>query len=55
MNLKSKTEGKSELPIEEKLRAIYELQQIDSEIDRIRTVRGDLIPVQIICMKKSNV
>lgn len=46
MNLKSKTEGKSELPIEEKLRAIYELQQIDSEIDRIRTVRGEL-PLEV--------
>lgn len=35
-----------EVPVEEKLKALYELQQIDSEIDRIRTVRGEL-PLEV--------
>ena len=34
---KAKTE---EISVEEKLRALFELQQIDSKIDKIRTVRG---------------
>ena len=33
---------KTEITIEEKLRALYELQLIDSRIDEIRNVRGDL-------------
>ncbi len=36
---KTKTD---EISVEEKLRALYELQQIDSKIDKIRTVRGEL-------------
>ncbi len=40
---KAKTE---EISVEEKLRALYELQQIDSKIDKIRTVRGEL-PLEV--------
>src|ERR1051326_6366817 len=32
--------------VEEKLSAVYELQAIDSKIDKIRTVRGEL-PLEI--------
>ena len=31
----------TELTIEEKLRALYSLQLVDSEIDKIRTLRGE--------------
>ena len=34
------------LSVEEKLRALYRLQLIDSEIDKLRTIRGEL-PLQI--------
>lgn len=34
------------LSVEEKLRALYRLQVIDSEIDKIRTIRGEL-PLQV--------
>lgn len=40
---KAKTE---EISVEEKLRALFELQQIDSKIDKIRTVRGEL-PLEV--------
>ncbi len=40
---KAKTE---EISVEEKLKALYELQQIDSKIDKIRTVRGEL-PLEV--------
>jgi predicted nucleic acid-binding Zn-ribbon protein len=40
---KAKTD---EISVEEKLRALYELQQIDSKIDKIRTVRGEL-PLEV--------
>ncbi|HET6991961.1 MAG TPA: C4-type zinc ribbon domain-containing protein [Bacteroidia bacterium] len=46
MNVKAKKDEKSDIPVEEKLRALYELQQIDSQIDRIRTVRGEL-PLEV--------
>ena len=36
----------AELTIEEKLRAIYKLQLINSEIDKIRTLRGEL-PLEV--------
>jgi len=36
----------SELTVEEKLQSLYELQQIDSEIDRIRILRGEL-PLEV--------
>lgn len=37
---------KKELTVAEKLDALYELQKIDSEIDRIRTIRGEL-PLEV--------
>jgi predicted nucleic acid-binding Zn-ribbon protein len=40
---KVKTE---ETSVEQKLRALFELQQIDSKIDKIRTVRGEL-PLEV--------
>lgn len=40
---KTKTE---EISVEEKLRALFELQQVDSKIDKIRTVRGEL-PLEV--------
>ena len=41
-----KADEKSDVPVEEKLRSLYELQQIDSQIDRIRVVRGEL-PLEV--------
>lgn len=35
-----------DVSIEEKLRALYTLQQIDSKIDKIRTIRGEL-PLEV--------
>ena len=35
-----------ELTVEERLQSLYELQQSDSEIDRIRTLRGEL-PLEV--------
>ncbi len=40
---KTKTD---ENPVEEKLKALYELQIIDSKIDKIKTVRGEL-PLEV--------
>jgi uncharacterized protein len=40
------TQEEKEVTVEEKLRALYELQQIDSSIDRIRTIRGEL-PLEV--------
>ena len=40
---KTKTE---EISVEEKLKALYELQQVDSKIDKIRVVRGEL-PLEV--------
>ena len=37
---------KKELSVEDKLRAIYDLQLIDSRIDEIRNVRGEL-PLEV--------
>jgi predicted nucleic acid-binding Zn-ribbon protein len=39
-------EGKRDFTIETKLRALFRLQAIDSEIDRIRTIRGEL-PLEV--------
>lgn len=44
MAIESKT--KTDITIEEKLRALFELQQADSEIDKIRTLRGEL-PLEV--------
>jgi hypothetical protein len=38
--------SKKEISVAEKLDALFELQKIDSEIDRIRTVRGEL-PLEV--------
>ena len=38
--------AKAEITVEEKLKALYNLQKIDSEIDRIRTIRGEL-PLEV--------
>ncbi len=38
--------SKTEITVEDKLRALYELQQVDSEIDKIRTLRGEL-PLEV--------
>ena len=40
---KTKTD---EISVEEKLKALFELQQVDSKIDKIRTVRGEL-PLEV--------
>lgn len=33
----------TEISVEERLRALYSLQHVDSEIDKIRTLRGELL------------
>ncbi len=38
--------AKVELSVEEKLQSLYELQMVDSEINRIRTLRGEL-PLEV--------
>ncbi|MEY4603241.1 MAG: hypothetical protein RIT43_533 [Bacteroidota bacterium] len=40
------TATKKEVSVAEKLDALFELQKIDSEIDRIRTIRGEL-PLEV--------
>ena len=42
----AKTVAKKEMTVAEKLDRLYKLQLIDSEIDRIRTVRGEL-PLEV--------
>ena len=37
---------KTEATVEEKLRALYDLQLIDSRVDEIRSVRGEL-PLEV--------
>ena len=37
---------KTEISTEERLKALYDLQRVDSEIDRIRTIRGEL-PLEV--------
>ncbi len=37
---------KSDVTVEEKLRALYDLQLIDSRVDEIRNVRGEL-PLEV--------
>lgn len=39
-------DSKTEASVEEKLRALFKLQQIDTKIDKIRTVRGEL-PLEV--------
>lgn len=42
----AKEKSGKEVSVEDKLRALYDLQLIDSKIDRIRTVRGEL-PLEV--------
>ncbi|NLI24891.1 MAG: hypothetical protein GX419_09320 [Bacteroidales bacterium] len=43
---KTKTTEVADISIEEKLRALFELQKVDSEIDKIRILRGEL-PLEV--------
>lgn len=43
---KMKTEEITEMSVEDKLRALYELQKVDSGIDRIKILRGEL-PLEV--------
>jgi len=43
---KSKTHEVAELSVEDKLRALYRLQKVNSEVDKIRTLRGEL-PLEV--------
>jgi hypothetical protein len=43
---KNKSVEVGDMPVEEKLRILYELQQIDSKIDEIKTLRGEL-PLEV--------
>lgn len=44
--MSAKIKEKMEASVEGKLRALYELQLIDSKIDRLRTIRGEL-PLEV--------
>ena len=44
--VKSKGAEKIEISVEEKLRALYQLQIVNSDIDKIRTLRGEL-PLEV--------
>ncbi len=46
MATKTNSKDAKELNVEEKLKALYNLQQIDSKIDKIRTIRGEL-PLEV--------
>jgi predicted nucleic acid-binding Zn-ribbon protein len=46
MEVKTKTTEKTDLSVEEKLKALYSLQKVNSEIDKIRTLRGEL-PLEV--------
>ena len=43
---------KVEITIEEKLRALFDLQLIDSRIDEIRNIRGEL-PLEVEDLEKN--
>lgn len=43
---KTAEKAKLDASVEEKLKALYHLQQIDSKIDKIRTIRGEL-PLEV--------
>ena len=46
MAKKNAKTGTAEMTVEEKLKALYDLQQVVSEIDKIRTLRGEL-PLEV--------
>ncbi|HLN56215.1 MAG TPA: C4-type zinc ribbon domain-containing protein [Bacteroidales bacterium] len=43
---KAKQQHEAEISVEERLRALYSLQLVDSEIDKIKTLRGEL-PLEV--------
>lgn len=45
-----KTKAEKEYTVEEKLKTLYDLQTILSEIDRIKTLRGEL-PLEVKTLK----
>ncbi|MBN2487280.1 MAG: hypothetical protein JXB34_14995 [Bacteroidales bacterium] len=45
-DVKNKAQDIAELSVEEKLKALYKLQRIKSEVDKIRTLRGEL-PLEV--------
>ncbi|MGD2034618.1 MAG: C4-type zinc ribbon domain-containing protein [Bacteroidales bacterium] len=42
----TQTKKEKEITVEEKLRALYQLQNLNSEVDKIRTLRGEL-PLEV--------
>ena len=44
--VKTKIEETQEISVEAKLSALYELQQVDTEIDKIKILRGEL-PLEV--------
>ncbi|PLX10404.1 MAG: hypothetical protein C0594_05055, partial [Marinilabiliales bacterium] len=46
MAKKAQTKDPVEISVEEKLRALYNLQKADSEIDKIKILRGEL-PLEV--------
>ena len=46
MGAKAKTDDKKGLSVEEKIRALYNLQVVDSKIDKIKILRGEL-PLEV--------
>ena len=44
---------KTETSVEEKLRALFDLQLIDSRIDQIRSIRGEL-PLEVEDLENEN-
>ncbi len=43
---KAKSSGLTDISVEEKLRTLYKLQKVSSEVDKIRTLRGEL-PLEV--------
>ena len=52
MATKTKTKTKTKTSVEDKLRALYELQEIDTKLDNIRLVRGEL-PLEVQDLKSN--
>lgn len=44
--MEKKISHEAEIPVEDRLRALYNLQLVDSEIDKIKTLRGEL-PLEV--------
>ncbi|MGC9343547.1 MAG: hypothetical protein ACP5E3_12655, partial [Bacteroidales bacterium] len=43
---KTKIEETAEISVEDKLKALYQLQQVDTSIDKIKILRGEL-PLEV--------